>query len=346
MNLKQKKIGFSYCRFIGMSIYFAFISSCSISGEQQPKVGVSQEREVELVKLEKQSQSEVLKQVEVDFEKQDWKKFEFEFSEPAKYKILFFNQKGEVSLTYDLKNENPYNDLDYPILRKNEFGNNVYKLNGEIDTFFISKQYLPQYTNDYNCRASEALHNAYESSGYVIVISDLLSYNQNYQIIGLRSTVRLLNSLGELVTEFRHLPTDARFPTITSNGKNIAWLFGGTLDESGEQLLPDGLKVYNTSNKNELYEIIPKGKVSIKRPLALEECNKIRVLIRHYNTKGNKTEYYSFWLFDFDDATIYKKKFSPEEYESLVKVDCEYLYFGGNKKYYYNSEFKMEKFEF
>lgn len=178
--------------------------------------------------------------------------------------IFFVNGK-----VWNLAENNPYNQLDYPVLEYVYYTGLCKKYQvtpdttfresttpiEKIDTFFVSLEHLPADEDRTVAYAQSRYHVTNSNKSYTAAYYILMSQNQDEDIIGMRSTIIVFDSLGNILRVFRQLDTAPIVVSVTEDGKYLGMTYGEMLDESGSFLANPGFRVYDISTGEKVFEI-------------------------------------------------------------------------------------------
>ncbi len=160
---------------------------------------------------------------------------------------------GETIKTFDIVDNNPYNNLNYPLIDQSKQGYNIYDVDG------VQIKYLqlegPFFASRRNLTDSFVIEDGAIKSYHELCFTDtshiIVKYHLNLYmggvLVGVSNTVFLFMNNGELIRKFDQFTTQCLYPCITSDGKYFAYCYGGVVDESLDFFDDLGYVVYNLS---------------------------------------------------------------------------------------------------
>lgn len=184
-------------------------------------------------------------------------------------KINYFDNAGKPLNSFDILENNPYNKLEYPILKKDKYGLVIYdmtKVSKSQAAKALSPKYFDQKSSfkksysDSNTPKLTSLKSRVVYSGefrddsFRIVSYSLMAYSNHEHPISFKSNVFILNNKGTIIANLPDNDTETNMPRITNDGKYILFTYGGELTCSDHKLMPYSFKIIDVNNREILWD--------------------------------------------------------------------------------------------
>lgn len=271
----------------------------------------------------------------------EWRKEFILNSNGVANKIKFIDTKTNQEKIYNLIEENPYRQFHYPSLRNNESGHKIYNLGGYVDKEnYFSKTSTPIHHVEIMSSLSK------EHDLFTAICYNLISYDLNGEIIGIKSSIVILDSIGDSVAQLSHINIDARQPVVSPNGKYIAFICGGQLDIDGFQIYPEAVRLYEICSEKLLYEELAEKNESFYSPVVVKNTNMFRISSKIKGVKNKNQKIFTARIFDLEELIMFSNVFSQNKRNNLHAVDREGFIFkteDGLVKEYYLLDFQQNK---
>jgi len=252
-------------------------------------------------------------------------------------KIEFYDTTTNTLIrTFEINQENPYNQFPFKIIETSAKKINYYKLPDSVRTkdYFkavrsknkggVSNPGKPAYVTSHVYCSSIT-----PQSKFVVVSYSLLVYNNNRNLISIYTTYKSINHLGEVVETLEHLPVESIcYAEISGNGK---YLF--TSSSSGNKLEEDvgksprvsKIEIYDMGRKTKIYtEKIP-GTDEPPFPMVVNE-NMFKIYI-DLKADGKTVK-----IYDIENGWIYEKKYSKKQFQNLIRGESSGLRFAADNQ--------------
>ncbi len=252
----------------------------------------------------------------------------------------------ETINSFNIYQNNPYENLNYPkLVKRNEQDNKYYKINNvRIRDFSISegkfnyRKDTPDTTKIINGFAGSYSAVFYSDTSHLIVLYELRMYQED-SFLGVSTSVFILTNNGSISHRLSFFETECHSPTITKNGKFFAYGYGGSVDENFSYLDSVGYVIYYLQkNKIIIDEIIDKKYYDA---LPYNYDNLIRVNCKSYQNR-------TYVIYDFENNRVYEKSYPIEQVRLIREVtDIGFIFEErqhGSGKFrtdYYKEVFKM-----
>ena len=257
-----------------------------------------------------------------------------------KYIDFINNTTGEKEAVFNIREHNPYNKLDFPILnKKNGQNNKYYQINNiRIKDFRLSKGKF-KFRNELSdtitiINGSATSYSAVFTSdtSHIIVQYNMILY-QNETFLGMSTTVYILSNEGSVLHIFDEFDSECLSPAVTENGKYFAYGYGGGNDEEGNSLSGVGYAIIDLDTK----EMIVNEKVGELYNIALPHNygNLIRINCKKYESR-------TYIVYDFDKKKKYTKTYPFDEIVLMKKVTNQGFIFEEN---YHSGIYRTDYFE-
>ena len=257
--------------------------------------------------------------------------------------LIFQNKTGRV-VTFDVIENNPYQNLMLPVLKRNNQGNRVFNLKKKTstlpDSFFISQKYAHQISPNHTLSKADSRSTVYKGKNHTVVAYNLLSYNTHNELIGHKGTALILNGEGEITRTFYHLEDDIRLPLVNNDGGHLAFLSGGAKDINGWGISSEKFHLLNTVKGKKLLEIEATENESFSKPYVLDE-NKI---VFESDIGYSSSIKYKFWIIDIKKQIIFTKSFDKKIRNKLSKIDSQGLLFSNGRREDFEQSFDQKKY--
>ncbi len=257
------------------------------------------------------------------------------------------NEKGEIIKSFNIVENNPYQNLNYPIIRQSKQGYNVY----EIDNVQVKEIDLnePSFVHRRNISDSFLIEGGAIKSYHVLNYTDtsyiVLKYHVNLYmgecLVGVSNTIYIFKNNGDLIKKFNQFNTQCIRPTITQNGMYFAYGYGGNVDEGFGYFDEVGYIIYDIQNEVNMVE--KKTKKRYHEAIPVIDGNLIRICQHTYDT----THYV---VFDFNKRLKYEKSYPLNCLGFFIDVNNDGFVFEleprGSGKFrtdFYEIDFKVEE---
>jgi hypothetical protein len=189
------------------------------------------------------------------------------------HSIKFIEKRtNQVLKTYDVAKESPFANLPYIVKGRENDAGFIYAFQSESrlnPPLNFKKKYL-DYVEDYKVtevRTSYSVDDEIKHKKEHTVIAYRAEYfNDRLQLIGANAILRVLNNKGEIVGDIDNISTQAYLPVVTNNGKYVAFMRGGHLNEELEQLDNHGIEIFSVQEKQRVFQIDEKENTNMSSP--------------------------------------------------------------------------------
>lgn len=153
---------------------------------------------------------------------------------------------------FDIQANNPYNKLDYPVKGKEWSGSNIYEI-PVSEVTGVNSTLLSGFENGGITKLEIVSFSVVSKSGEFVVVAYERFYTttMDYLDEGIKSTLVVLNARGDEIFRL-DLESDNLFPTVTENGKYLAFATGEMLEHSIGNSVPM-LYIFNIETGEEHY---------------------------------------------------------------------------------------------
>ncbi|UXX80413.1 hypothetical protein N7E81_04780 [Reichenbachiella carrageenanivorans] len=225
--------------------------------------------------------------------------------------IIFGDSDGTNARTtatrkeFNIQENNPYNKLNYQEKGIAKDGSSLYKASRSQ---FNQLRRVSNNTSHGENNSSENLearsHAFVSQSGQRAVVSyNMFLYGSEGDPSDQDrvSTIYVLDAEGNIANRFENIPSDAFEPTITSNGKYLAYCYGERMAHSGNDI-ESGIKIMDLANNNVYFEL---KKVTVRGLVFSDSTLKIV-----YSSQYEK----DILILDETDGGLYKLSNSPHKF--------------------------------
>lgn len=184
-------------------------------------------------------------------------KIDFVYYKNQKYvKEIHFvdKEKGNVATSFNIIENNPYQNLQYPALRESRQGYNVFKIDDirikEIELngpTFVHAEILSD-TFKIIDGAIKSYHQLHFTDTSHIILKYHLNLYMGDGLVGVSNTIYIFRKNGELLKKYDQFNTQCLFPCATSDSKYFAYSYGGIVDESLIYFTDLGYHIIDLSN--------------------------------------------------------------------------------------------------
>ena len=172
-------------------------------------------------------------------------------------KINFYDVDGNLVSEFDIVENSPVSDIEYPVAFINKFGLPVYdaaeketKLSKEFRRKLIAPEDLAKFKNDTITYIYPVSGYSYDNDKYFIFYYDVIAVSFGKKI-GDKGTIYIFNNSGGIIQKFENLNIEVWNPSLTGDGKYLAFRYGTDFD--GSYLVPDGFRIYDIKSKELIY---------------------------------------------------------------------------------------------
>lgn len=168
-------------------------------------------------------------------------KIDFVYYENQRYvkEINFLDtEKGSIVKSFNIPENNPYQNLQYPIFSQSKQGYNIFEINdlqiNDIDLNGPNFVYARSLTDTFkiNNGAIKSYHELRFTDTSHIILKYHLNLYMGDGLVGVSNTIYIFRKDGELLKKYDQFNTQCLFPCVTSDSKYFAYSFGGVVDES------------------------------------------------------------------------------------------------------------------
>nr|NQU89965.1 hypothetical protein [Bacteroidota bacterium] len=261
--------------------------------------------------------------------------------------IEFINtDNGEVLKSFNVVENNPFNNLAYPVLKQSKQGYNVY----EIDDVQVKDINLngPKFVIRRDISDSLTIKDGAIKSYHSLKFRDtsyfVLKYHLNLyvgdELLGVSNTVYIFKKDGKLMKKFDQLDTQCLTPCVTSDGKYFAYGFGGVVDESLSYFDNLGYRIIDLENESLIVDAFIEKKYHDIN--VTNDSNLVRLTLKTMNTR-------SYWVYDFNKQKKFNKEYSIDEMGLWIDVlpegfvfELDYRGSGNFRTDYFETDFNVE----
>jgi len=276
-------------------------------------------------------------------------KIDFIYFENQRYvKEIHFvdTEKGNITKSFSIVENNPYQNLKYPLLRQSKQGYNIF----EIDNIRIKDVELngPTFVHARSLTDTFKIINGAIKSYHELRFTDtshiILKYHLNLYmgdgLVGVSNTIYLFRKDGELLKKYDQFNTQCLTPCVTSDSKYFAYSFGGIVDESLSYFAGLGYHIIDLFN-NELIvdEMVDKKYHGVG---TTNDTSLIRIGLKMLNSRN-------YIIYNFSINKKYEKEYPIDSIGLWRKVTSNGFVFEenfrGSNKFridFYETEFKVE----
>ena len=258
--------------------------------------------------------------------------------------IDFIDERTNKKIkTFDLKANNPYQSLRFPLKKTREVNPTTYDLS-RVNKDQLIKEFIPH--TKLSKGEKDAIHftsassnmSTYEGKQYAAIAYQLNVYGEEGDALAMRGTALVLNQKGETIFKLPDNHLGCSGPVVTEDGKYLAFQYGAMNVESSVTYTESpGFQIYEMATGTLLLNVDSTS----SSPLGVEG-NKI---IELFQLRGRKFAYH---VYDPDVRVVYKKAYTFEEYSLLKRVEKNGLVFstpgGGERLDSFEKDFIKEPF--
>jgi hypothetical protein len=171
-----------------------------------------------------------------------------------------------------------------------------------------------------------------------LVIAYTLEFqNQEFDIVSTETIVKVFNENGDLIGEIPNISTKIWHPTVTNNGKYVAFLRGGGYNIRLNKFENEGVDIYNVQTGKKISSIEQADKQEISLPVG----NDSTIYVDLYNKETEMTE---FNVFDLGAKKMYQKEFNLTDKANILREidDSGLVFYSMEKKEKFRIELKKD----
>jgi|GEM_PF-3910326 len=268
-------------------------------------------------------------------------------SESFVERIDFIDKNSsQVINSFDVVERNPYNSLGDEYIRLNEYHCKVYEYEKLKQSFGLD-YFLPTDSRFLgNDAPKKIIIKSIESFPGVftkgekntVITYELLSYNIAGEIIGIKSSIYILDNKGETYRKYEHIDSDCRSAQISPDGKLFYFLYGGPIDHNFNEIKKEGLKVIDIGNNEVIVKYQPENGL-MNKPFF--KHGKLFIVTKLPNYE------YEYRVYDFHKQIVLIRIFSKKERGSFVNIEEDGILAkdesGKITKFLFETNFKKEK---
>ncbi|MCF6318628.1 MAG: hypothetical protein L3J83_04990 [Proteobacteria bacterium] len=240
---------------------------------------------------------------------QPFKKIQYVYDDTRNFveEIHFFDEQSkELIKTFNLKENNPYKGLPFPIVKDVflTFDLSGVKLN-EIKLGKGKLHTLKGLPDDFELKngGATSFSGVYERNPDYTIVAYYFNAGIAEEVVAYSTIIYVFNKKGEIIKEIVDLEAPLGDQVITKNGKYLAIGYGATTDANFKILSNDGCLIYNLTNENVIDQKAPEG-YSWSSPMVYGDL----VVIVHEST----TKRYYF-VFDFNKNKRFSKVYDKSK---------------------------------
>ncbi|MEZ4980331.1 MAG: hypothetical protein R2769_01850 [Saprospiraceae bacterium] len=224
---------------------------------------------------------------------------ELKITEPASESEIFFKKS---CLSYKIKDFNPIQDLDLLKIGEDDFGFPKYKLTSKSSLpSFLKWEYPSRKLKDNSPAFLTGYGGVYTEKDYCISVFNIEVSNESHETIIINTVIEIYDKDAKKLGSSIVLPYNMESaPAITSDGKYIAWNFGGFINEDFEKLISAGTSIYNVNEEKEVFRELIDNSDEFLFPVSLIGCNDIILIKKKYHNFF-KVDSIQYKVFNFTD---------------------------------------------
>lgn len=258
--------------------------------------------------------------------------------------IDFIDERTNKKIkTFDLKTNNPYQSLRFPLKNSKEVNSATYNLS-RVNKDQLIKEFIPHIKlskgeKDYiHFTSTSSDVSTYTGKQYAAIAYQLNVYGEEGDALAMRGTVLVLNQKGDVIFKLPDNHLGCSGPVVTEDGKYLAFQYGAMNVESSVTYTESpGFRIYEVATG----KLILNVDSTSSSPLTVEG-NKIIELFQLAWPD------YAYHVYDPDTRVLYKKAYTFEEYRLLKRKEQNGLVFstpgGGEKLDSFQKDFIQEPF--
>lgn len=267
---------------------------------------------------------------------------------------FFDKMTDKVIKSFDVYANSPFENLGYPVTGVNFEGGSIYRVENvqpkDSSLFFNQKLEMGD-SLDFIPHVASSLAAVNENGKtHTVVVYGFVAHNANDTKYSSFTSIKILNSRGEVVHSLYGLDVGYNLPTITENGKYLAFNYGGCMDETENVQSPPGVKIFDATSGSLILDFI--GEKNEKNCCSIEAIEGFIRLETKIGTNPNSQ--FVFRFFDLENSIIYSKSIPYQERNHLFLVTPISLIFkeregkrftGRNWTYTFNDDFQKIKIQ-
>lgn len=243
-------------------------------------------------------------------------------------KINYFDSTGRLLNSFNIIENNPYNKLEYPILKKDKYGLIIYdmtKVSKSEAVKALSPKYIEQKSSfkksdsDLNTPSLTSLKSRVVYSGefrddsFRIVSYSLMAYEHDEYPISFKSNIFVLNNKGNIIANLPDINTETNLPKITNDGGYIVFTYGGELTCSNDELQPHSFKILDVKTKEILWDE-PFTKIDTSLKIKYEQgsdyptCIEDNLIVMVSSTYSDGKEIYLYKIYNPVERVVYLRE--------------------------------------
>ena len=254
-------------------------------------------------------------------------------------------QTNKVVNEYNIEQQSPYPKLNYRIIARGPDANIYYRITPSNNILNDLFQYKLNYSEDtipFRAVSSYKIENRPNKQCCIIAYS-FECFNKASELVSRNTFVRVLSNIGENIGEISKIKEDVFHPTVTNNGKYIAFLSSGKLNDRTKKIGKDEINIFQIQTEKQVAKIIEKDREEIALPIG----HNYTIQVGSYNLDTEETEYN---IFDLEREELYQKKFNLNNPSLILKEinDLGMRFSLPNKEDYfieYKKDFKTSKIQ-
>ncbi|MBR9921382.1 MAG: hypothetical protein GYB31_11130 [Bacteroidetes bacterium] len=249
--------------------------------------------------------------------------------------IQFFDpEDGKMVSAFNIRENNPFNGLDFPIAGRNAEGQDQYRLDltpGTKGYTQLVSKHNQLRISEYSTAKRADSNILYRKVGdrFIIIAYNLMVRGEDQRIIGERSRLLVLNRRGEVMRQIENNKYIIRNAILSNDGKYLAFIFGHGKVQSGVQAM-NGACLYKIDQDKALYCEESGSDVHYHATLETESGH---MLISAWVPDSKSNTQYLMRFFDMEKRVYYSHSFDRKDREEMARVHD------------YGIEFKDEKGE-
>lgn len=254
--------------------------------------------------------------------------------------IQFIDKKtNSVIKEYNPEKESPFADLPYTVRARDFDAGYIYVIQPE-DKFQERLPYKKRnlsYVRDY--RVTEIRTNYYvevtPNKSHFAIMYRVEYYNKDYQLLGVNGVIRVLDNQGNVIGEVNNINTDLGHCVSTEDGKSVAFLRGGYLNEELEALDKEAIEIYDVLSNTKIGQIEADEKHKMAGVASVGN-----MFITEKMTLNN--DMFELHIIEPESKKDFSRQFSEVERGRLKQVDVSGLIFNDNNEKQIKYEFKKD----
>ena len=217
---------------------------------------------------------------------------------------------GDICTSFDLKEKNPYAELNFPIKKLSWTPFIGYDVSNVSKTD-LKSQLFPQISEDFHATylsVNSLISNNIKDN--IAICYTLNSHDALGSLSAAQSNIQVFNKSGLKIFQIT-LPYDCSPPEFTSNGKFLAFAYGIAETDNLERISEHGIMIYDLTHFKQIVQKIVPDDYYIDGVGIINNL----VICEYWNQRQDC--YYE--VYDLEHHFVYKKKYLKESRNGYIR---------------------------